>query len=558
MSRLQMPDSSILHLAPSQPQPSHITQPSRSPFPLDYPSPSSTSQSPPRSSPRGSPKTTQISHTETTRVLGLPLSNAAARSSRMWPDSPSGSSDTGEISAPLSTARLRPTAFAASAGDGHVRKPSGDEENAPLIRSAVVVGPAAASAGAMSRADSARWAVTGIVLVLFLYACVATLAPPLLARFGLALGRGSLNGAGSSPFDRAASYPLLLADSVFEDDVPRARSAAASSSSSAVAARSLSGHAPSMPNRMAVSAEPCNGCSFRFPRPPAGSPTSSIFVTGVPNHGAGVGHQFGEWLTGPWLARMLNLTYISTELLKQSARWVTFLGHCEGEDTIEDLYQTYGGVARVLKRSQMDPREDFNAYPMLNWTRDAIERVRRDPGVSTATAAVDPARLTVAQRTLTPSLPFPVMVEAHMVSIPYHETVCEPVLNRILRQKYCAARIRNPVPVDLYREDREANKIIVTWHLRCGDSCYSTFRSTSFESVTKTSLAVMTLMRQLEPTREVVFYLFSQKPDNNTAEAHFAPLLDKMAQHSMQVKANWQAKSTTVMHHLITSGQKQQ
>ena len=391
--------------------------------------------------------------------------------------------------------------------------------------------------------------------MLLLYACVATLAPPLLARFALALGRGSLNGVGHASLDRAASYPLQLVDSVFEDDVPRARPAAASSAVVVSPSGGSGGHASAaMPNRMTVSGEPCNGCSFRFPRPPPGSPTSSIFVTGVPNHGAGVGHQFGEWLTGPWLARMLNLTYISTELLKQSSRWVTFLGHCEGEDTVEDLYQTYGGVARVLKRSQMDPREDFDKYPMLNWTRDAIERVRRDPGLSTAAAALDPARLTVAQRSLTPSLPFPVMVEAHMVSIPHHETVCEPVLNRILRQKYCAARMRNPVPVDLYREDREANKIIITWHLRCGDSCYSTFRSTSFESVAKTSWALLDLMHKLEPTREVVFYLFSQKPDNNTAEAHFAPLLEKMG-HPMQVKTNWHAKSTTVMHHLITSGQ---
>ena len=263
----------------------------------------------------------------------------------------------------------------------------------------------------------------------------------------------------------------------------------------------------------------------------------------------------GEWLTGPWLALRLNLTYVCTDMLKQSSRWNAFLGLSEGEDTVEDLVVRYGGVSRVETRSQMDPTQNFDTLPMLNWTAHAIDWVRRDPLLAQARAQVAQDRLWASQRSnaLTPGLPFPVLIEAHMVAVPRHSVVCEPLIQRTIRQKYCAARIRNPVPYDFYAADRAQGKIIITWHLRCGDECFSAFRSTSFDSIVKTCWALKALFARIEPQRSIVLYFFSQKPHNDTAEHHFQPLLDRL--QPMETRTNWHAKSTTVLHHLITSGQ---
>lgn len=40
-----------------------------------------------------------------------------------------------------------------------------------------------------------------------------------------------------------------------------------------------------------------------------------LYITAWPNHGTGVGHQFGEWIQGIWAAYQYNITYIHTSFL---------------------------------------------------------------------------------------------------------------------------------------------------------------------------------------------------------------------------------------------------
>jgi len=402
------------------------------------------------------------------------------------------------------------------------------------------------SVARMSRVDMARWVLTGFTLALLVYAtCTALLAPTLKQGFAAAgdrfLDQRSHWRDASGSFSLAAlddtAGAVVLADRAYAEDT------------SAVMARAADD--PHLTHRAPVSGAQCTSCTFLFPRPPPGSPTSSFFVTAIPNRGAGVGHQFGEWLTGPFLAVSLNMTYVATDLLRQSTRWNTFLGLTDGEHTIEDLHGTYGGLGQIVQRSQSDRSQDFEKLPMLDWTRTKMQELAVDPALRLVTDAIDPRALTVAHKALTPGLPLPLFVVAHETFVPLHKVACLPGIHNIIRQKYCAARIRSPVTTDLYAADRAAGRIIVTWHLRCGDSCFSPMRATSFDSIVSTSWEIKKLFERMEPQRELAFFFFSQPPKNTTAEEHFAPLLARL--EPLRVSTHWHARSTTVMHHLITS-----
>jgi hypothetical protein len=83
---------------------------------------------------------------------------------------------------------------------------------------------------------------------------------------------------------------------------------------------------------------------FLFPRP-----TSTVFVTAWPNHGAGLGHQFGEWLYGPSIAVMMNLSYVHTGMSGNAARWDEWLGFGAGEDSEADV-RNVADIAHVVVR----------------------------------------------------------------------------------------------------------------------------------------------------------------------------------------------------------------
>ena len=303
---------------------------------------------------------------------------------------------------------------------------------------------------------------------------------------------------------------------------------------------------------------PCASCSFTFPRPTPKSRHSSFFVTGLPNPGAGVGHQFHEWVTGPYLAKKHNLTYVYSDFQHQSKRWNTFLGLADGELTRQDVELTYGPFQRTLEADYPTDLEELKTYNVSVWAETQLKQILSNPqfqrrmsenGVSSSPPSSN--HLIAAQSSLTPNLPAPILLQTHFVSVPLHTDVCEPDIHRTIRQKYCLARLRNPVKQNLYADNRRQNKIIITWHLRCGDECFSSYRTTSFDSVVNTCWKLNELFRQLEPNRQLSFHFFSQKPHNGTAEDHFAPLIKRL--HPMETHTHWHTKSTSVMHHLITS-----
>ncbi|CAF4234340.1 unnamed protein product [Rotaria magnacalcarata] len=62
-----------------------------------------------------------------------------------------------------------------------------------------------------------------------------------------------------------------------------------------------------------------------------------LYITAWPNHGAGIGHQFGEWFQGIWAAYKFNITYVHTPFLINSAYWNSFLGFGANEIGEDDI-----------------------------------------------------------------------------------------------------------------------------------------------------------------------------------------------------------------------------
>jgi len=320
--------------------------------------------------------------------------------------------------------------------------------------------------------------------------------------------------------------------------------------------------------------------AFMFPRPAPGSPTSSLFITALPNQGAGVGHQFGEWVIGPWVAMLYNATYLYTGFHANGARWNRFLGFSEGEDTVEDFIATFDPEAGKLLAREPS-RQGMRMPDLLKQTKGFKTLVRTMDEENGPTGHVwnwmdnflatnrreSVARLrqlesegfvrglppTAAHASLDPEIPQPLLVYFDEVHVQASDVLCGPDtrLLQSIRRKYCLARVNAPRPLpDLYAKDRERNFIVVAIHLRCGDSCYETFRVTPFPSVTRTVERLHALLSKLEPDRPLCFHIFSQPPNNGTtAEDHFAPLLASLK--GMVVTTHFHASSYVTLHHLV-------
>jgi hypothetical protein len=322
--------------------------------------------------------------------------------------------------------------------------------------------------------------------------------------------------------------------------------------------------------------------SFMFPRPAPRSASSSLFVTSLPNLGAGVGHQFGEWVLGPWVALLFNATYLHTGFYGNGKRWNRFLGFGEGEDTVEDFVATYGTGASVasvlvnepsrkgLRQSQLLSESkgfttlvrtwDDEVGPggrVWHWMDSYLATQRRESLARKRQLASEGfvrslAPLTAAHASLDPDLPTPLLVYFDEVHVHSPDILCGPDtrLLQAIRRKYCLARVKDARPLpDLYAADRARNYLVVALHLRCGDSCFDAFRTTRFESVRHTVQRMHALLTRLEPSRPLCFHIFSQRPQNGTAEDHFAPLL--MSLKGLQVTPHFHASSYVTLHHLI-------
>jgi hypothetical protein len=274
--------------------------------------------------------------------------------------------------------------------------------------------------------------------------------------------------------------------------------------------------------------------SFLFPKP-----SSRVFVTSTPNRGAGLGHQFGEWIMGPYMAYMGNASYLHTGFLVQSQQWNRFLGFGEGEDIMEDLaYNFHENQIRIVKQ---------------DWTGH-----QRDPS-----HAVEWMQNTVA--TIEPTLKEREVMVVHydVVHTHEHKVACLPALNLKLRQKYCAQRVAHPLHQDFYAADRAQGKIIVAVHYRCGDSCLDySYRATPFPSTIATIGHIVSALSQVPGghVSNLAFHFFAQRPKhlppsqaNLTAEEHFKPMLESAELRGLNIVTHFDASPTTTMHHLITS-----
>jgi hypothetical protein len=312
--------------------------------------------------------------------------------------------------------------------------------------------------------------------------------------------------------------------------------------------------------------------AFMFPRPSPRSSSSSLFVVAISDKGAGIGHQFGEWVYGVYIALMFNATYIHHEFEQNGARWNHFLGFGFGEDRVEDFLATFApNVADIEIRpgsnqiqTLQEIQQKTNAFHLFHrrwedetaengrfwdWMPNYIQTLREE---SKSEIESHPSPLTPAHAILDPDIPKPALLYFEPAHIQPPNAVCsDPRLLQSLRKKYCIARVTQSGMDDLYEVDRNRNSLIVALHLRCGDSCYDSFRTTPFHSVVHTVQRLHALLSLLEPDRPIVFHIFSQKPLNGSAEEHFAPLLTSL--QGVSVTTHFETSSYSTLHHLILS-----
>ena len=290
---------------------------------------------------------------------------------------------------------------------------------------------------------------------------------------------------------------------------------------------------------------------FLFPRP-----SSTLFVTAWANHGAGLGHQFGEWLYGASIAFMLNLTYVHTPFMANSARWDGWLGFGTGEETEADV-PNLATHAHLIVRTDEAHMAKSNRLTIEDWVREQIAEhntnLSRTIPATPSTPSSSPSSPSSALVSADPETEV-TLLRIYRVHVPWpsRRYSCHPDVNLILRQKYCAARLRQPVLEELYREDREAGRVVVAFHLRCGDSCFSPFRATPLPSVVHTiRLLADTLTGAGMPVP--AFHLFSQPPQNDTAEHHFEPVMSSSQLAGIPLTGHWHTHAHTTLHHLVTA-----
>ena len=283
---------------------------------------------------------------------------------------------------------------------------------------------------------------------------------------------------------------------------------------------------------------------FLFPRP-----TSRLFITSWPNHGAGLGHQFGEWLYGAVLSHTQGVTYVHTGFLGNSARWADWLGSGAGEDSEADVHNAAVHVS-VVERLDSDHYNKSNTRTVEDWVKE--QRAVHEQESSQLFAMLD----TPALQLLNDADPVTTatLLRVYRIHVPHPASrySCHPDVNLLLRQKYCAARMHAPVSEDLYVADRAAGAVVVAFHLRCGDSCYNPFRTTPFPSVVRTIRLMYDTIKQAG-LGESVFHLFSQPPQNDTAENRFGPLLADSSLTGIALHGHWYTHAHTTLHHLVTA-----
>ena len=194
-----------------------------------------------------------------------------------------------------------------------------------------------------------------------------------------------------------------------------------------------------------------------------------MYVTAWPNHGAGLGHQFGEWLHGPYLAVRYNLTYAHTGFLGNGAHWTSWLGFGAFEDVEEDVV---GNAAAIVHQWTGSDEYKDNTFGVKRWltrkseelNRVNAERFRRRGYSSqitqrkvniirtdnSSTSSSNNGLVSVVSTPSVDDMDVNFLARVYRVHVPHPawEYSCYPPLNLLLRQKYCMA------PYTLATKDR--------------------------------------------------------------------------------------------------------
>ena len=315
--------------------------------------------------------------------------------------------------------------------------------------------------------------------------------------------------------------------------------------------------------------------AFSFPRP-----TPYVFVTSHPDPSASLSQQYSQWLYGPYLALTLNISYAYTPLLKLSSRWNGFLGAGHGE-TAETELQAEFGRTRYFQRSFDEPAAEDDAAAgtgnaggsgggavVEDWIRSRrkkVDHLNHQIAVHAKRALIvpdlPPLELEEPKgshidgyntRHLNPAEPVSTVTvfRLYRIGLPALPQACLPALHLLMRQKYCAARVRQPLPVDLYADARRAGQMIVAVHILCGEQCWNPDKTTPI-SVFINALHSIAAIAANSSLPSPSFHVFSSLPVNASwsPERYLSPLTAAFPRLQLHLDLH----SHLVFHHLVMS-----
>ena len=292
--------------------------------------------------------------------------------------------------------------------------------------------------------------------------------------------------------------------------------------------------------------------------------TPALYVTAHPDPSASLSQQFAQWVYGPYLSLTQNVSYAYTPFLKLSSRWATFLGFGDGEVTEPDLLATFAR-SRVFVRNAGDSdaaQGGAAGREVADWLserRKKVEHINKqwtewqrkaDKAPDLPPPHVEEPKGSYLDgyttRHVDPGQPITTATVFRLYRIPVPSLMhaCHPPLTRLLRQKYCAARVRSPLPMDLYDADRRAGHMIVALHIVCGDACFNANKTSPMASYAHTVQRV-TATAAAHSMPPPAFHVFSAAPSNDSKGEWFEPL------RALRVRLHLDHHSHAVFHHLV-------
>ena len=244
-------------------------------------------------------------------------------------------------------------------------------------------------------------------------------------------------------------------------------------------------------------------CTFPHAPPQAASP---LFIAATSDPSVCVGHQFTQWLYGAYLAYEAQAAYVHSPPFSgaHADAFNQLLGLGTNEVDVPHLQQLRPPSPRelVTRQASFTQAQNLNGSGVQAWLRAELREhsFRRDEA---HLADASSSSLLILNATSLPD------------SCPPHRMVCHPQLNLVLRQKYCLARVRQPV-ASVYSNRSSPSShppaLQVAFALQCGDECYGGQQFLSLDSIVTTihHLAHTARKRKL-PQPEIHFFV--EQPD---------------------------------------------